>query len=73
MVYITKRIDRGFFEVDLNRYLYRQYSDNLIEITKVTLEKDFLTVLIRSEMLDENSLTLLWDYIKEDLLVSQIS
>lgn len=65
MVYIKDELNVDFTGNDINHYLSKQYSEYLIEIDEYKNIEGTLYLVIQSELLDETSLNILWNYLKE--------
>jgi hypothetical protein len=69
VVFVTKKEKIKITKVDINKRLYSQFSEDLIEVIECNEYGNFVYVKIKSGILqDENSLVLLWDYALSNLI-----
>lgn len=62
-VLVRKEMEKGINVGDLSSYLYKRFSDELIEVRKIEEQEDKMVVEISSEILSEETLGWFWDYV----------
>lgn len=57
-------------DLDINKRLYSQFSDSLIEVLDCVEHDNFVDVKIKSDLLDEKSLKILWEYALNNFILN---